>query len=131
MLTTVVSLFLARIPLICKIQKVQQFMEGKQLLLNTEKTEIVLFDENSVSNIDFLNTKVEVKHTAKFLCIHQWCEKHSKYNKFQNSHFAINIISILFHHKDFYFSSVCFLHYAYFCHFCMVFTWVIHWLFCH
>ena len=40
----------------CVAQKVQQFMERKQLLLNTEKTEIVLFDDNSVSYIDFLNT---------------------------------------------------------------------------
>ena len=44
-------------------------MKEKQLLLNTEKTEIFLFDDNSVSYIDFLNTKVEVKRTAKFLGI--------------------------------------------------------------
>ena len=66
--------------------KIEEYMANRNLVLNEEKTEIILFNSDDISDLLFMNKVIQISKVVKFLGVH------ISHNRMFHDHILITII---------------------------------------
>ena len=66
--------------------KIEEYMANRNLVLNAEKTEIILFNSDDISDLLFMNKVIQISKVVKFLGVH------ISHNRMFHDHILITII---------------------------------------